>query len=359
MFHNNYGGPFHYFGNLFLSSPDISGHMHPDSSWLKELFSIIQLNRKGKKYKRCIEPFSGCASWSIAAMELGLAEQYVINDSDKILIHALKLIKTQPNLLKEHYALLEEAYKQTSTKKSYFLKMLEAYNTVYDDEKKALILPFIINHSWSGILFHNSKRDILYHEAPSLKAKFREQFLEKANLRIKQFNAEVDRISKLFNTNHVEFKSGDFLNSLVDIGPEDLIALDPPYPENERSVTKKTGMYTELYSPQILHEHLTQLIEKMENEGIDYYMTYGFYNPALYKYVLLDEVQNPRNYFRVCGNKQCAFETGLNQIYFTSTFSIPDHLKTKFILANEVLNGDSRLKPEEALRKYNAFLSYK
>jgi hypothetical protein len=81
----NHGGPLHYLGNRFLSLPDVSGHMCPDNTWLNEHFSIILFNNGGKKYKRCIEPLSGSASWSLAVMEVGLADEYIINDSDKIL----------------------------------------------------------------------------------------------------------------------------------------------------------------------------------------------------------------------------------------------------------------------------------
>lgn len=356
QFSKNYGGPLHYLGNRFLSLPDTSGHMHPDNNWLKEHFSIIQFNKDGKKYKRCIEPFSGCASWTIAAMELGLAEQYIVNDSDKILIRSLMLIKEQPELIKERYALLEHAFEQSLAKKAYFLKSLEIYNHANSDDEKALILPFIINHSWSGILFHNNAGDILYREGPLFEGKSSERFLEKANISVEQFNTEIDRVSELFNANHIEFRSGDFLDALDDIRTDDFVALNPPYPENERSVAEKTGMYTELYSPEKLHENLKQVIEKMENEGVDYYMTYGFYNPSFHDYVLLDGMKNPKNYFRVLGYENCAFGLGLDQMYFTSKFSIPTHLKTKVILATKVLEKDSTIKPEEALRHYNALL---
>ncbi len=350
----NYGGPLHYLGNRFLSLPNTLGHMHPDNSWLIELFSIIQFNN-GKKYKRCIEPFSGCASWSIAAMEIGLAEQYIINDSDKILICTLQLIKDNPELVKKHYALLELPFDKTPEKKSYFLKVLDDYNHATHDEEKALLLSFIINHSWSGILFHNNKGDILYREGPLFEGKSSERFLDKANLSVEEFNAEVDRVSELFNTNVVEFKCGDFLGTLADMSPGDFIALNPPYPENERSVTERTGMYTELYSPEKLHENLLQTIEQMERQGIHYYMTYGFYNPALSQYVLKNTTQQPNNYFRMLGYEHCAFGIGLDQMYFTSEFSIPKQLNTKIIPATQILEGNI-LKPLEALRRYSDLL---
>ncbi|MDP1603844.1 MAG: DNA adenine methylase [Legionella sp.] len=357
QFNKNHGGPLHYLGNRFLSLPDNSGHMSRDNSWLKEHFSLIKYNLQSKKYKRCIEPFSGSASWSIAAMELGLALQYVINDSDKILIGALKLIKDKPELIKTSYAFLERAFEKALSKKACFLKTLDTYNSSKVDEEKALLLPFIINHSWSGILFHNSNGEILYREGPLFEGKSSERFLEKANLSIDEFNAEVDRVSQLFNENDVEFRSGDFLDALIDIQPGDFIALNPPYPENERSVTEKSGMYVELYSPEKLHENLRQLIDHMEEQGVHYYMTYGFYNPSLHQYVLRDDTHQPKNYFRVLGYETCAFGVGLDQIYFTPEFSIPEQLNTKVVLAAKVLEGNTPLPtPDEALRQYDIFL---
>ena len=347
----HYGGPLHYLGNRFLSLPNISGQMHPDNSWLNEQFSVIQFNHR-EKYKRCIEPFAGCASWSIAAMEIGFAERYVINDSDKVLIGTLKLIKDDSERIKKHYSLLESSFEKASFKKSHFLKILDTYNCATDMQERALLLPFIINHSWSGILFHNSNGDILYREDPV----GCQRFLEKANLSIEEFNIEVDRVSWLFNENDVEFKSGDFLNVLTDMQSTDFIALNPPYPENERSVVNKTGMYTELYSPEKLHKNLQQLIENMEVQGIHYYLTYGFYNPSLSQFVFRDALMQPKNYFRELGFENCAFGIGLDQMYFTSEFSIPEHLNTTIISAPKVLNG-SMLQPQTALREYYGLLS--
>lgn len=352
----NHGGPLHYLGNRFLSLPDVSGHMHPDNSWLNEHFSIIKFNNAGKKYKRCIEPLSGSASWSLAAMEIQLAEEYIINDSDKILIHTLQLIKDKPVLIKKEYALLIRQYHNSASKKEFFLKTIENYNQTSDEEKKSLILPFIINHSWSGIIFHDGNNNIIYQEGPLFEGKNSERYLEQANLTPELFIEEVDRVSKLLNANHVVFSSGDFLHVMADIQPSDFIALNPPYPENERSLSDKTGMYIELYSPEKLHANLLDVVKKLENQDIPYYMTYGFYNPSLNKFVLKDIDDNPKNYFRVLGYKNCAFGIGLDQMYFTSKYSIPENLKSKVIPANIVLEK-KLLTPEEALERYNTLSS--
>lgn len=187
----NHGGPLHYLGNRFLSLPDVSGHMRPDNTWLNEHFSIILFNNSGKKYKRCIEPLSGSASWSLAAMEVGLADEYIINDSDKILINTLRLIRNKSELIKKEYASLIHQYNDSLSKKKFFLDTIDNYNQTSDQEKKSLILPFIINHSWGGILFHDSDNNIIYRDAPLFEGKNADRYLEEANLSFNMFVEEA------------------------------------------------------------------------------------------------------------------------------------------------------------------------
>ncbi|HFL2411813.1 DNA adenine methylase [Legionella pneumophila] len=345
----NHGGPLHYLGNRYLTLPDLTGHMSPDNSWLNEHFSVLLANNKGQKYKKAIEPFAGSASWSMAAMEVGIAEKYIINDSNKILINTLQLIKDNPDLIKESYAALIEKYDVSLSKKDFFLEVIENYNRATDDEEKVSLLPFIINHSWSGILFYDKKLNIIYREGELFEGKKSDRFLEKANLSLEQFLSEIDRVSNLLNANQVTFKSGDFMEVISDAKLGDFVALNPPYPENERSTSEKTGMYTELYSPEKLHQNLMQIIQHLENQGIHYYMTYGFYNPKFKDYTLQNEDHQPINYFRVLGYKNCAFGIGLDQMYFTSQFSIPKGVN---IFKAEEVFGSQNLTPEEALEQF-------
>lgn len=344
----NHGGPLHYLGNRYLTLPDLTGHMSPDTSWLNEHFSVLLANNKGQKYKKAIEPFAGSASWSMAAMEVGLAEEYLINDSNKILIHTLQLIKDKPNLIKESYAALIEKYDYSLSKKDFFLEMIENYNLA-EDQEKALLLPFIINHSWGGILFYDKDLNIIYREGELFEGKKADRFLEEANLSLEMFLSEIDRISILLNANRVTFKSGDFMEVISIASPSDFVALNPPYPENEHSTLEKAGMYIELYSPEKMYQNLVQIIDHLEYQGIHYYMTYGFYNPKFRNYVLANEKQQPINYFRVLGYEYCAFGIGLDQMYFTSQFSIPKGIN--IFKAEEVL-GTQDLTPEEALEQF-------
>lgn len=352
---NNYGGALHYLGNRYLSVPDISGHMRPDMTWLNEHFSIILFNHQ-EKYKRCIEPFSGSASWSLAAMEAGLAEKYIINDSDAVLINTLQLIQRDPERVKSEYAILLQQYESAEVKKQFFLDTIKRYNSAQNKDEKSLLLPFIINHSWGGIIFHDSHHQIIYQEKNDAEGKPIERFLVKANISLSEFHHEVDRTSRLFNENNVEFKSGDFLQVLSDVSEDDFVGLNPPYPENIRCVEGRIGMYTELYSPEQLHENLVKMIAALEWKDIHYYMTYDLYNPNFNQFVLRDGTGQPKNYFRLLGYAGCAFGTALDQVYWTSQFVIPKHLNAVFISASDILKGE-KFTPEEALKRYMAIRS--
>ena len=72
------------------------------------------------------------------------------------------------------------------------------------------MLPFIINHSWSGILFHDRDHNIIYRDGPFVEGRKADRHLKQANLSIEMFNEEEDRTTKLFNANKVTFMSGDF-----------------------------------------------------------------------------------------------------------------------------------------------------
>lgn len=349
-FTSNSGGPLYYLGNRYLNLPDLSGHMMVDHRWLLDIFSVIFFNSKGKKYFRCFEPFAGSASWSLAAMELGLAEEYIINDSDSILINTHRLMRDNPDNIKRVYSDLTKSYSQTSSKKDFFIKTIEAYNKEDDSDQKSFLLPFIINHSWSGIIFHDSKGNIIYHEN-NINGKIIPGYLNEANLSLDMYFKEVDRVTNLFYSNKVNFQSGDFLQAMASIQPGDFAALNPPYPENERSLTEMTAMYTELYLPEMLHENIVKTIQKMENNCIDYFMTYGFYNPNMKKFVIRDRAGKIKNYFRVLGYPDCAFGMALDQMYFNSRFSIPNNLNDKILYAFDVI-GDREISSKEAIDRF-------
>lgn len=126
----------------------------------------------------------------------------------------------------------------------------------------------------------------------------------------------------------------------------DFVAFDPPYPE-----TDQTGLYTPLYATEKLHENLLDIVQRMEDAGIEYVMQYGLYNPELDKFAIRNATNQRKNRFRVFGGPNCIFGTWLDQIYFSSQLSIPHGVQGKILEASEVLDGQ-KLSPEEALESY-------
>lgn len=335
-FPKNNGGALYYFGNRNLTLPDFDGHMKVDTLWLKETFSIITENRKGKKFNRCFEPFAGSAAWSLTAMELGFSNEYYINDGNKILIDFLQLVKNDPNQLKDRYSYLVDQYNK-SDKNTFFLNVIKDYN-LGDDFEKSLLIPFIINFSWGGMVFYDVNGSIRYQEH-KLAGRLVPGYIDTPPLSLNQYFAEINRISLLLNNNTVYFQNGDFEHALANIDKDDFVILNPPYPENERSDIEKFGLYLEIHPREVLHEKLCNLIRKLESNDIDYFLSYGLYNPDLKNFLIGNILDQPRYYLRIIGSENCIFGRALDQVYLSKNLIIPKNIESKVIPAIEVLQN--------------------
>jgi site-specific DNA-adenine methylase len=230
------------------------------------------------------------------------------------------------------------------------LQTIKNYNLAKDDDQKSLLLPFIINHSWCGILFHNHEGNIVYRES-NIESKIVPGYLDEANLSLDMYLKEIDRVSNLFNSNKVIFKSGDFQQVISNAKRNDFVALNPPYPENKNAQSDNAGMYVELYSHETLYDKLVYSIQELENKGVHYFMTYGFYNPSMKKFIIRDDSNQLRHFFRILGYENCAFGIALDQMYFSSKFLIPKYLKSTIIPASHVLENQE-MTIEEAMKNF-------
>jgi site-specific DNA-adenine methylase len=338
------GGPLHYLGNRLLTPADLSGQSIASPDFFNEIFSLILSNNQGKKYRRCFEPFAGSAAWSFAAMQLDIADEYIINDCNAILMATLKQIKESPEKIKTGYNLLIKEFINSNNKTIFLQKIIELHNSSLDIEK-AIILPAIINCSWSGTLVYDDKQQLIYHPEVS-------KVLSQPALSIEQFYIQVDWASKLLNTNKVLFKSIDFIECLSECNKTDLVLFDPPYPENDRFEKEKCGVYTELYGSMFLHQKLVETISILEKNQIHFYMTYGFYNPIMKNHVLRDNLGQPINYFKLTGGAQSSIGEVLEQHYFYSKFKLSP--LTTLAPAKEILKT-SDVSKKEALENYLAW----
>ena len=345
---DNKGGPLYYIGNRNLTWPMQNGLMVVEKELLRDHFAVILENCKFKKFKRSYEPFAGSASWSLAAMELNLAEEYIINDSDEVLINTLRLIRDNPKEVKTRYISLVNEYYHSTFKKDFFLQIINSYNQAKSLNEKSLLLPFIVNHSWGGMIFHDNEGNVVYRDVNIRGKIVSEGCLDKASLSIEDFSEEVDKAAHLLKINKVVFNSGDFLYTLSDIQAGDFVAMNPPYPETMRARSEGVGMYTELYEADTLYKNIVSIIQKMESSNVEYYMTYGCHDPKLQKFIIKDEFNKLKHFFRISGGEGNIFGTSLDQMYFSSKYSIPASLRSKIIPAKDVLQ-DQELTTKEAV----------
>lgn len=347
----NKGGPLHYIGNKNLTWPMQNGRMLVEKELLNECFALILGNCQFKKFKRCYDPFAGSASWSLAAMELNLAEEYIINDSDEVLINILRLIRDDPKGVKSRYISLVSEYYHSIFKKDFFLQIINSYNEAKSLNEKSLLLPFIVNHSWGGMIFHDNEGNIVYRDVNIRGEIVSEGCLDKASLSNEDFSEEIERVAHLLKINKVIFRSGDFLHALSDIQAGDFVHLNPPYPETMRARLQGVGMYRELYEAEDLYKNIVSIIQKMENSDVGYYLTYGYHSPQLKKFIIKDEFNKLKHFFRMSGQEDSIFGIGLEQIYFSSKYFIPASLRSKIISAKDVLQ-DQELTAIEALATF-------
>lgn len=348
---DNKGGFLHYIGNRNLTWPMQNGRMLVDKKLLSDLFVVILENCQFKKFKRSYEPFAGSASWSLAAMELNFAEEYIINDSDEVLINTLRLTRDNSREVKSKYISLVNEYHHSISAKDFFLQVINSYNQAKSLNEKSLLLPFIVNHSWGGMIFHDNEGNIVYRDVNIRGKIVSEGCLSKASLSIEDFSEEVDRVSHLLKINKVIFKSGDFLQALSDAQEGDFVAMNPPYPETMRAYSQGVGMYTQLYEADTLYKNIVSIIQKMENSNVEYFLTYGCHDPQLKNFIIKDEFNKLKHFFRMSGNEDGIFGITLDQMYFSSKYSIPATLSSKIIPAKAVLQ-DQELTAIETLTAF-------
>lgn len=352
----SHSGPLHYFGNRRLSLPHTNGRMSVDSSWLRDSFEIITANKERRKFKRCFEPFAGSAAWSLTAMEYGLANEYHINDCNKVLINLFITIKENPDIIKETYSKLTKEFNNSKDKEKHYISTIEKHNTS-NDYQKCLFISFLINHSWGGMIFHDQVGNIVYRE-PTINGNKYSGVLNNATLSLETYCDEIDRVSKLLNTNNVHFHSMDFREALADIQEGDFVNLNPPYPENERSLSEKYGLYVEMYSREELHKNIHDLVKIMDSRKVTYFMSYGLHNPEMKKFVITNPKNKLRHYLRLIGTKNSIFGMWLDQWYFSRDITVPNTHNLNVFSADQVLE-DRELTPKEALDLFTGNFSQK
>lgn len=342
--HFKFGGPIHYLGNRLTKLPNQNGKMMPDRLWFNKMLALLRAC--DRPIKRIIEPFSGSASFCLGMMEANMANEYIINDTNTALIEYLSCLKNNPSALVDSYSRLEYELKKNEGEKHFLLELIDTYNNM-DFYNRGLMLPFIVNHLWSGLIVTDKNQNIVYIPPDDSDGILSNPILDSVI-----FEHEVKVANYQMNKYQVTLLNDDFECAILDINPNDFIMMNPPYPENMRN--EESGMYVEIHQPGVLHEKIIHAIEFFNQENSYYAMTYGFYNPEYSHYIIQsDKLQR---FLYLIGGSDCAFGESLDQLYISSNIHLNEGGLDTWVSAEELdlCCYDSK---QDALDKYCTLLA--
>jgi acyl-CoA synthetase (AMP-forming)/AMP-acid ligase II/tetratricopeptide (TPR) repeat protein/thioesterase domain-containing protein/HEAT repeat protein/16S rRNA G966 N2-methylase RsmD len=247
---------------------------------LDDIFKLITSYKK--KYRGFYDLFSGSASLSLAAMELELADFYVINDAfypltifwEVVAHHADELIESYEGLVKNFRESLnaDEFYKKNQE----LFNLKKQFNSLSAAEKiiQSARFAFIINNAEGGmpILKNNQANEQELNCQLSSK---------KENLSINDgFRNKVKHVNELFKNNQVEFTATHFMQfkekaSQNAISEDDIVLLDPPYPDMEDAKENKDRhIYYRTEEKSDLSRYLKEFLTHMRDEKNAAFLTF-------------------------------------------------------------------------------------
>ncbi|WP_291558804.1 DNA adenine methylase [Bacteroides sp.] len=206
-----------------------------------------------RKFNRLIEPFAGMAAITIAVAKQNRAKKYIVNDLNEPLIRILNEAIETPDLLIDSYSKVwNEQFLYPEGSVAHFYKVREDFNK---GNKCAANMLYLLARCVKGSVRYSSNG--MFNQSPDKR---------RNGTSPKNVASNVSRISS-FLKGHVEFMSKDYREVLQIAKPGDIIYMDPPY---QGVCTKRDSRY---FSG-IVFSEFVEAIEKLNQKGIDYIISY-------------------------------------------------------------------------------------
>ncbi|NKI73633.1 DNA adenine methylase [Dickeya sp. CFBP 2040] len=228
-----------------MSVPHIIPYQGSKRKIANEILSNIEFKVEG----RLFEPFSGSAAITLSAASQEIARGYVIGDKYKPLIDLWKAIIDSPDKVADEYHRLWNA--QLYDPKDFFSKTRNQFN-IDNDPVKFL---YLVARCVKNAIRFNVQGE--FNQSPDNR---------RLGTKPDRVKREADRVSRLLS-GKVEFRSGDFMEILKDVTPEDVVYMDPPW---QGTSNKKDPRYAYLLDLERLIEGLSDLNQR----GIPYLLSF-------------------------------------------------------------------------------------
>lgn len=277
-------------------------HPIPYQGSKRKLASLI-----GKYLPRDIEtfyePFAGSAAMSIYSAFHGYARSFVIADSLEPMVCLLRSIVEQPDLTAARYRDVWQGQMQAGP--GYFNEVRDRYN----NERDPIDLLYLICRCVKNAVRFNSEGRFT-------------QSVDKRRLgmRPEKMRFAVQGVSSILR-GMVEFRVGDWRNTLADAGSSDFVYMDPPYLGTSIGRDKR-------YHRQLMLEELVYGLEDLRERNVPFALSYdGMTGGREYGPPLPDELGLTRLLLHAGTSTQSTlwgrYEQTIESLYVTPGLSEP------------------------------------
>jgi len=161
--------------------------------------------------ERLVEPFAGSAALSIACAARGRAKNYWLNDLNKPLAELIGIMINHPNELARFYKNLWE--QQFPDSLEHYYRVREDFNRTHDSR----LLLYLLARCVKGAVRYNAEG--LFNQSPDKR---------RHGTRPETMRENILGVSALLRERTV-VSSLDYRDVLANIGPDDVVYMDPPY----------------------------------------------------------------------------------------------------------------------------------
>ncbi|TYL41940.1 DNA adenine methylase [Dickeya sp. ws52] len=224
-------------------------HVIPYQGSKRKIAGEILNNINFEVEGRFFEPFAGSAAITLSAASQEIANGYVIGDKYEPLIDLWKAIIDSPEKVSNEYESLWNA--QIHDPKAFFSKIRTQFNLDNDPVK----FLYLVARCVKNAIRFNAQGE--FNQSPDNR---------RLGTKPDRVRTEVDKASRLL-AGKVEFRSGDFMETLEDATSNDVIYMDPPW---QGTSNKKDPRYAYLLDMESLIDGLNNLNQR----GIPYLLSF-------------------------------------------------------------------------------------
>jgi DNA adenine methylase len=199
--------------------------------------------------ERVVEPFAGSAALSIACAARGRAKNYWLNDLNKHLAELIGIMINHPNELARFYKNLWE--QQFPDSLEHYYRIREDFNRTHDSR----LLLYLLARCVKGAVRYNAEG--LFNQSPDKR---------RHGTRPETMRENILGVSALLRGRTI-VSSLDYRDVLANIGPNDVVYMDPPYQGvcGERDSRYYTG---------VVFDDFVAELAKLNRRGIRYVVSY-------------------------------------------------------------------------------------